>query len=251
MKRFYVLVAAAVLLAGPIARSSALTWIVNTDPLSQWVLSGTQSDTATIIPNPFPPPPFLGTYTDFLAAGSNTVVTPSTISYGLTFATQNVPFPSSDTFTNVPTTFLFTVQQEVLGVPTGPIHTLEVNGRIHGPMSVDAIGKGSSSANFIADLITDYGADGIKGTGDDVLSLAGTVLSPVAVTSKKIDTLIGGFPVQLYVDYLNALTPPASSFPLAVGGYITDVPEPGTLALLVGSGLTGSLFLMRRRRARA
>jgi len=69
----------------------------------------------------------------------------------------------------------------------------------------------------------------------------------------RLDLVYGGTPVQLWFDIISSLPAPGAQ-PLSISGFVNDqvtppVPEPGSMALLVGSGVAGSLLLLRRRRA--
>jgi len=64
----------------------------------------------------------------------------------------------------------------------------------------------------------------------------------------RLDLVYGGTPVSLWFDKITSIPAPGAQN-LTISGCIQDVPEPGSMALLVGSGVAGSLLLLRRRRA--
>jgi hypothetical protein len=64
----------------------------------------------------------------------------------------------------------------------------------------------------------------------------------------RLDLTYLGTPVSLWFDKISSIPAPGAQ-PLTISGFVQDVPEPGTMALLFGSGVTGSLLLIRRRRA--
>jgi len=64
----------------------------------------------------------------------------------------------------------------------------------------------------------------------------------------RLDLVYDGTPVSLWFDKISSIPAPGAQN-LTISGFIQDVPEPGSMALLVGSGVAGSLLLLRRRRA--
>jgi len=86
-------------------------------------------------------------------------------------------------------------------------------------------------------------------------ALPGSVTVPVSLPSTKIDSNGGG---AFTLETLSGIAPAGATFAgvelSTTGTYIVDnasiiaVPEPGTLALLVTSGLPGAAWMIRRRR---
>ena len=64
----------------------------------------------------------------------------------------------------------------------------------------------------------------------------------------QLDLTYLGTPVSLWFDQISSIPAPGAQ-QLSISGFIEDVPEPGTMALMIGSGVAGSLLLIRRRRA--
>jgi hypothetical protein len=62
-----------------------------------------------------------------------------------------------------------------------------------------------------------------------------------------IKPVYNGVTVSLWFDKISSIPAPGAA-PLTLSGFIEDVPEPGTMALLIGSGVTGSLLLLRGHR---
>lgn len=231
-----------VLLLGTVAASQAFTWHVQTVAGFGWAtITGVDSDGgASAVP------PGAPVYLSRLDAstGDNIINAPSTVVLGTTVSIEKTAIrPNHDTWTDVPTSFKVDISHDF----ATDTHTMLIEGLIRksdteavGEMSVDAGGVGSSTAAFVVSKITDL-------TNGNV-SLPGVVLDPTGTTSNLILTKVDGIDISFFVEHLEALSPPGD-FPnfLAIGGYVTDVPEPGSLALLIGFGVSGSLFLRRRR----
>jgi hypothetical protein len=189
-----------------------------------------------------------GFYKNTLLGFASGVGATSALSFGKTITnelTEPVIRPSSDTFKNKSVSFEFDVKE----VGSGITHRYVVDGTFVGisgsatpKMTVNASGFGESKAAFRADQVTIDGS-----------TVFNTVVnSPLLIPSIKTTIFFGSIPVDLYVDRLDQLTAPGDfSTELSVGGFIqagSAVPEPGVLALLIGSGVGGSLFFLRRRR---
>jgi len=63
----------------------------------------------------------------------------------------------------------------------------------------------------------------------------------------RLDGMLDANPYTLWIDKIISLPTP-TSFPIAFSGYITSVPEPGSMAFLIGAGVSGSFLLFRKRR---
>ena len=160
----------------------------------------------------------------------------SSVSFG--FSTQTGP-TGSGTFTAVPANFSFD-----LTVPsgTGSTKSFQVLGQIDGTSSFDtATNTGASNAFFSPVSIL------VDGVAQSLIATS----SPAGRNSLEISGLnFGtGIAVDVFFDQRDALTAPGPNNPLTVGGFVrSSVPEPGTVAMLVGMGVSGSAFLLRKRR---
>jgi hypothetical protein len=100
-------------------------------------------------------------------------------------------------------------------------------------------------------------------TLDKLSSSSGTNVGAVGVAdvdpqnnkdALRLDLTYLGTPVQLWLDQVTSLPAPGAAH-LNVSGFVNaqvqppPVPEPDSPALLLGSGVTGGLLLIRRRRA--
>ncbi len=170
----------------------------------------------------------------------------SSVSFGLT---SNIGANgTSDTFTNKAANFTFdlTVPGNTGPFPGTPVpgaatRQFVVMGFINGSSSLDANGVGSSDAAFRPDSFL---VDGVN-----TPFIVGAV-SPAGRVSDLVQNLnFGGTHVDVFFDAVDALTTPGNNAPLTIGGYVTptSVPEPGTVALLTGLGVTGTVFLRRKR----
>lgn len=171
---------------------------------------------------------------------SNPFTDASTVSFGTTDQTVLGGVPSTDTYTNKSAAFSFDVN--VLDNMT--FNSFQVNGVINGSTSVSTTGS-ASNATFTAQSLFLNGA----------LAPAVLVTSPNGRVSLALFAVnFGGTPVDVFVEQQNAITAPGAQNLLSEGGFVrvtesTVVPEPGSLALLAGMGVGGSVLLRRRRRA--
>jgi len=191
-------------------------------------LSGIPSDTALFTA-------FLGTVPSQSFTGD------SSVSFGTT--SQLNSGTGTDSYTNVPANFTFDLTVPDISLPGGVTKSFQVQGIINGTSMFDGT-NGASDAFFSPVTIL---VDGVA---------TGTVftISPAGRGSLEIANLDFGNNtfVDVFFDQLNALTAPGGTSPLSVGGFVrssvTSTPEPGTMAMLVGMGVSGSVFLGRKRR---
>jgi len=185
----------------------------------------------------------VGSFTATLIQGTpfQTFATDSSVSFGITTQTGAANAPDFATYTNVPATFSFD-----LTIPSASLCTKSfvVSGLINGMTTFDGTNGGSNAA---------FAPASIKIDGSSAAFLSG-VVSPAGRVSLEIPNLnFCGVAADVFFDQTDALTAPGPNSPLTVGGYVrsavTSVPEPGTLPMLLGSGVAGSLLLLRRRRA--
>jgi hypothetical protein len=170
-------------------------------------------------------------------------LTDSSVSFGTTTQTGA---PGSGTYTNVPANFSFdlTVPSVLLGGTA--TDSFQVQGLINGMTTFDPVLGGGSTAEFAPHTIL------INGVATPFLT---GVTSPAGRLSDEISGLsLGGSKVDVFFDAIDALTAPGANSPLSVGGFIratpaAATPEPGTWALLTGMGISGTMFLRRKRRA--
>jgi len=146
---------------------------------------------------------------------------------------------TSGTFSGVAANFTFDVT-----VPStlGVTRQFQVLGFIDGTVSLDAVGNGASNAFFTPSAFL---VDGVN-------TPFVTALSPAGRLSDLLQGLnFGGTNVDVFFDNRDALTTPGPNAPLSIGGFIASstVPEPGTVALMTGMGISGTVFLRRRRRS--
>lgn len=192
-------------------------------------------------------------------------VTPSVVEFGSFASSGPIAAGVSDTYSNAPAAFTFQFEDGAESTPTGTVaapsgpmssfdnflvegHLVGSNGSLTGtvgnspgsgiPFSTTAyaISKVSvfdSSGNFLA--------VGIPGT-DPADNEAAYLISEK----------IGNNFYSIWVDANVSIPPPNESSPLTLSGYVTSVPEPGSVAaMLVGMGVSGGMLLRRRNRRKA
>jgi len=232
MKRFLNVLWVAGLMLGSVTASRAVSFTITVTPTTNWTTTGITSDA--------------GFYNNTLFPFVSGVGATSAVSFGTTISAElTATRPSSDTFTGTSVQFEF----DVLENDSGISHHYLVDGTFVGlfgspvaKMTVNAAGFGESQAAFRANSVT------VDGT--TVFTTLDT--SPTGIPSIKTVVDFGSsITVTLWVDRRDQLTAPGDfSTLLSVGGFIQAavVPESGPLALLLGSGVGGSLLFLRRRR---
>jgi hypothetical protein len=161
----------------------------------------------------------------------------SSVSFGVTTQTGGI---GSGSYTNVPTNFTFDLTVPI----SGTTQSFAVEGLTNGTSSFDGT-NGASNAKFAPQTIL---VDGVV-----TPTIAAT--SPAGRLSLEIPNINYGVGehVDVFFDLTDALTAPGPNQLLSIGGYVratvNTTPEPGTLALLTGMGVSGSMFLRRKRRS--
>lgn len=200
--------------------------------------------------NDFNGPP--GDFKSFLVPGYNNVgVLPngSSYSFGVTQTFNNTGdavFPDSEGFaagTMANIGFYLTATDGA----TYETNFLILRGTLSGGFNQTSGTTSTSNAFFdpaSLDVYTLAGAPIALG-----LPLGAPVLSPTNTPSYLFDLTpyytLGQ--VNFFVDQHDQLTSPTGAN-LSVGGYLSSVPEPGSVALLIGMGAGSSLLALRRRR---
>jgi hypothetical protein len=150
---------------------------------------------------------------------------------------NSVPPPDRAGTYNSTTQYFFDIS-----VDGGPVHTFRVDGTVTGQVSLNSAFVPGSDAFFQSTLVTDLT------TG---ASSAAFALAPDARESLVLSGIDFGNGVigNVWVDFRQRITPPLGN-PASIGGFFgaTVVPEPGAVAMLIGSGLGGGLLVIRRRR---
>lgn len=216
-------------------------------------------------PSPIPAPPIVvtndftsgiatnsdgnGEFTSFLIPGFNNVgADGSSYSFGITLTNNTSPagFPDSESFlagTPASIGYYLTATDGA----TYETNFLVLRGTLSGGFNQTSATTSSSTAFFdptSLDVYTLAGAPIALG-----LPVGAPLLSPTNTPSFLFDLspyyTLG--PVNFFVDQHDQLTSPTGS-QLSIGGFISSVPEPGSVALLIGMGAGSSLLALRRRR---
>ena len=233
MKRFLATLAAGGLLLGLSTASNALSYTVkiNTPVTNVDTTNGN----------------FRETYTP---TADFEYFTPSVISYGvLTTLPLVAPGPSViGTFPAASGTldFLFGPGDGAGGFSDG-IDVIDVAVTASG-----TVGYSLTSVPFSTAVLTASAFTVISGPNAGAVGVA-DIDPNNGLQAIRLDLDYGGTPVQLWFDKISSIPAPGAQ-PLSISGFVNDqvtppVPEPGSMALLVGSGVAGSLLLLRRRRA--
>jgi hypothetical protein len=177
--------------------------------------------------------------------------TPSVVSFGTLDTIPLVP-PAADlngTFPGAgpPLEFKFGQGNGSIGFADGS-DDIDVTSTFSGEVGYSSTSVPFSTAKLTATAITvvsgpNAGATGVLDTDPNN-----------GLKALRLDLTYLGTPVQLWFDQISSIPAPGAQ-DLSISGFVNDhvtppnVPEPGAMALLLGSGVTGSLLLIRRRRA--
>jgi len=180
--------------------------------------------------------------TVFLPAFPFTVSTPSNIGFGLANQFDLTATTASDTFaysSGSPATDMSSLLNiDITNLTSGGApHHFHVEGTIMG-----GIAPTTSTTEYVATNLCD--------TTAGICSAAQVTIAGNKYLS--IQTTIGSNLITLDVLQSTLLSAPSNLAGNSIQGFVTAtgmVPEPGILALLIGSGVGGSVFLLRRRRA--
>jgi hypothetical protein len=185
------------------------------------------------------------TITDFFAP-SGTVnnpqaySTPSVLKFGDDTTTPGFFNPGTTaTFTNVPISFQFMLSPGTTIGPTAQLYT--VTGVINGSVGYDNTDTPYSRAHVTYTSITDNTTGGHAVISADPENTESALL---------IDSTFDSNSVALYLD-INQSKPIPGDIITHVGfieATTSSVPEPGSVAMIVGVGISGSAFLTRKRR---
>lgn len=181
------------------------------------------------------------------SAQHQTLTEPSVVAFGLTSTVNVAPALDPDTFGATPATgqlapFRFGIYPglwvndgDVNVLPAGA-HTIDVFGYVSGDVQLQP--EPRSGARWTIDHVVDY---------DDPLAVFSVSANPVTGEGAILEeTTINGLPFRIWYNAIRDLPAPGQT-QLAYSGYVALVPEPGAMALLIGSGVSASLFLRRRR----
>lgn len=174
----------------------------------------------------------IGLYRNFLgqaASNPSNYMTPTNVTYGRFVTTQINPGLAS--FNNVPADFEFRLSPD--GGAT--FHNIRATGVFNG-----TVNSNQSNATWTLTDIIDLNNPG-------AMEMATFLPNNPTAPAFSLNTTVGGKNVTFWIERERQV--PAPGQDNQITGYIADVPEPGTVALLVGSGIGGSLMLRRRRKA--
>jgi len=182
--------------------------------------------------------------TDFFAPSATagnpqSVSVPSVLKYGDDTTTPGTGAPSTTaTFSGVPVSFQFMVDSgPVIG---GTAHTFTAVGSITGDVGYDATGTPFSRAHVNYTGLTDNTTGQVAVASTDPNNNLPALL---------LFTHINGSSVALYLDERQSKAIPGDV--ITHTGFIAAtpaVPEPGDIAMVVSMGVSGGVFMLRKRR---
>jgi hypothetical protein len=166
--------------------------------------------------------------------------TPSVLKFGDDTTTPGTFSPNTTaTWNNVPISFQFMLDMGTTIGPTAQAYT--VTGFLDGSLGYDGTDTPFSRAHVTYTSITDNTTGGTAVVSSDPENTESALL---------IDSTFGGNTVALYLD-INQSKPIPGDIITHVGfieSTSSSVPEPGSVAMIVGFGISGSAFLTRKRR---
>lgn len=163
--------------------------------------------------------------------------TPSNVTFGRATTDYDVtnggiPPAGPDSF-NTAADFNFSLYPD--GNP-GSAHVIAVTGTITG-----SVNDNQSNATWNLTGFDD------TNSGTEVLNTATFLPNNPLAPAWQISTIVDGKPVMVWIETQRQIA--ANGLDNAITGYIADVPEPGTVAMVVGMGVSGGLVFRRRRKA--
>jgi len=180
--------------------------------------------------------------------GGQTIIDQSQIQYGLNDTFDNGVGNGSDTFSGPNAKQVYFDYSVTIN---GQQDFFRVVGDASGSMKVDVVQGSSSLAKWTPKAFYE---SAVEGTGYVSVPFVSTFDPVTGAPSDQIKWTIGGVLTDIFIYQQNPLTAPIepgfpTPSPASVNGYILAVPEPSSLALLMCSGIAGSMLLWRRRRA--
>lgn len=228
MKRVLIVLAAVALLCASLAANAVTVFFVRTGapvPATDWN-AGKVTSVGTAYTN---------TLLDTVPS-SQGYISPSVVSLGSTHTTG--PADGAGTWAAGTTANVSFDLTPFAGFPAGCFHRYVVTGTLTGGF-VSVGGIGGSTSTWTATNATIGGVP------------APTIFAPHPLTGQTslfIQDFICGVPFQIFVQHDRPLSAPFAN-DLTIDAFIQNLPEPGSLAMLLGAGVSGSLFMWRRRRA--
>ena len=181
---------------------------------------------------------------DTLGSG-HSYSTPSVVRFGQVQTLGPAVFTpnTSSTFNSSKVAFDFALQNDLPSgsAPVIPFDQFLVEGNLTGNMGNDNLATPFSTASYAINVFKDL---------TQPANVASLTTDPInGIAAYKISTTIGGRGYDVFIDNTVSL-PAQGTQPLTISGYIrtSDVPEPGSLAMLVGMSVSGGLMVRRMRR---
>jgi len=178
--------------------------------------------------------------------GQQTIFDQSQIQYGLNNTFDNGTGNVTDSFSAAKSVYF-----DYSVTINGQQDFFRVVGDASGTMTFNTVQGSSSLAKWTPGSFFESATEG---SGYVSVPFVATLDPVTGAPSDEIKWNIGGVLTDIFIYQQNPLTAPIepgfpTPSPASVNGYILAVPEPSSLALLMCSGIAGSMLLWRRRRA--
>lgn len=181
--------------------------------------------------------------------------TPSVVNFGTTTTVGGDPTKINNGVfaggANSTVTFAFDLQNgsHSGGADTDPIAAQDafdkfvVTGTLLGSVGYGAGGAGTSTAKVTFGSIFNQSATGLQQTTSTLATNPNNGL-----LAQYIQAKVGTQSYDIYINQVQDIPKPGQT--LTISGYVRNstVPEPGSMALLLGFGVTGAAFLRRRKK---
>ena len=233
------------LLAGMANTGQALsftTFVDNTPPPT--------NDYATVGAKTSAPPIFTNRLASDNGGGGVSAESPSVVTFGVT-STNGPSGPNVigtfDGGPNSQVSFTFDLANGNFDgdlAPTpGTYDSFLITGTLTGQVGYGPTGSSFSTTKITFNSITNTN----PGLGDDLTSVL-TTNPNNGLPALLIRSTAGGQPFDIYLNAVQDISKPGPQL-LSISGFIrtSAVPEPGSVALIIGFGVSGGIFLRKRR----
>lgn len=151
------------------------------------------------------------------------------------------PASGTGTFTNVPVEFTFDISGGSVAAPDGTNQHFIASGLLNGDVGFSG-GSPFSTTHVTFTKLEDTTAG---------VSTTTTVINPNNGLASLLISNVGSLGLDVYLNDVQDISAPGTQT-LSISGFVVatppNVPEPGSLAMLLGASVSGSLLLLKRRK---